>query len=57
MREGLGEVSEHLAGLRVELLGEEPELVARRDGVVEDGPGLLEPSLTGQALGDPEGAG
>src|SRR5207253_9392565 len=53
----LGEVPEELAGLDVVLLGEQAQVVGRGDGPVEDAPGLLQASLAGETLHEPEGTG
>src|SRR5436190_23368123 len=57
VREPLGEVAEDLARARVVLLAEQAEVVGRLCGAVERGLRLLEPSLPGEALDEPQGAG
>src|SRR5215216_2374589 len=56
MTQGLREVAEHLIGFGVVLLRHEPQLVRGRDRAVVGGAGLLRPSLTSQALDEPEAA-
>ena len=55
--EGLREVAEHALVACVVLLREEPLVVAGREHPIESRAGLIEASLPGQALGEPERAG
>src|SRR6266542_6224764 len=54
--EGLREVPQQLTGLFVDLLGQEPDVVGKRDGAFEHGPGPVDLAGPGQRLGEPERA-
>src|SRR5436190_17044330 len=56
VREALREVAEDLPCARVVLLAEQTEVVGGLRGPVECSLGLLDPSLPGEALDEPEGA-
>src|SRR4051812_8107439 len=57
VRERLRHVAERLAARRVELLGEQADVVGGRARAREGALGLVQPPLVRQALGEPEGAG
>jgi len=52
--ECLGKVTELLAGLRVDLLGEQADVVDVPHGSVEHVAGLTAPTVGGENLGEPE---
>src|SRR5919198_102574 len=56
VREGLREVAELAAELRVVLLGEEAEVGAEREELLEERPRLVEPALEREVVDEPEGA-
>ena len=56
MRERLREVSEQLAGRRIDLLGEQSDVVAMRDEPLEEVTSLLLLAASREALGEPERA-
>jgi hypothetical protein len=57
MGEALREVAEQLAVLRVDLFGEQAQVVGGCDGARGPGAGLVEPALAGEAFGEPERTG
>src|SRR5919198_4058631 len=56
VREGLREVAELAAELRVVLLGEQAEVGAEREEPLEELPRLVEPALEREVVHEPEGA-
>src|SRR5919204_1472941 len=56
VREGLREVAELAAELRVVLLGEQAEVGAEREEPLEELPRLVEPALEREVVDEPEGA-
>ena len=57
MREALRGVSALIAGFRIDLLGEQPDIIAALDQPLERGLGLGGAAVEGKAAHAPEGAG
>src|SRR4029453_16825561 len=57
VRERLGEVPQLAAAGRIELLGQQADVVAQGEQPLEEGQGLVAPAHQGQVVGQPEGAG
>src|SRR5438128_4346013 len=56
MRERLREIADGLAARRLDLLGEEPDVVGAAEQALEQRLGLLAPAGVGEVLGRPEAA-